>query len=228
MARSRDISKVLSSNSTLATDAEVAASYLTSASANALYAPVAAGGLVQITPTSITATGGSGSISATGAVSFTGASAISVNGCFNETYNSYRVIINAYGTIASSNLFSMRARVSGSDVTSGYSSGTKYWAVPGTLTSFDAATGPTNQVDLAYLPSNSSDGRTTISIDIHNPFTADVTTFTGTGSGTRAGQYIQGSLIVSHISTLNSYTGFTIYPGSGTITGTLRVYGYRN
>ena len=68
MARSRDISKVLSSNSTLATDAEVSASYLTTASANALYAPVAAGGLVQITPTSVTATGGSGSISATGAV----------------------------------------------------------------------------------------------------------------------------------------------------------------
>jgi len=208
MGRARDIANVLSSSTNIALDSEL--------------------GLSLITPTSITATGGSATISSSGAVSFTSASAISLNGCFNETYNSYRVIINAYGTVGSSNLFSMRARVSGSDLTSGYSSGTKYWAVPSAGTSFDVATGPTNQVDLAYLPSNSTDGRTTISLDIHNPFTADVTTFTGTGSGTRAGVYIQGSLIVSHISNLNSYTGFTIYPASGTIIGSIRVYGYRN
>lgn len=221
MARSRDISKVLSSNTTLSN------SYLTLASASATYAPVAAGGLVQLAPGSITGVSGTSSVDSNGLVTFNGVSSISLNNIFSTTYNSYRVLIDAYGTVGSSNLLSMRIRSSGSDLTSGYSSGTKYWAVPSTGTAFDVATGPTNQVDLCYLPSNSSDGRSTISLDIHNPFTADVTTFTGTGSGTRAGVYIQGSLIVSHISTLNSYTGFTIYPASGTIIGKILVYGYK-
>jgi hypothetical protein len=183
-------------------------------------------GLAKIVPSSVAVGSGTGSADTTGKVTFSGCSSVSLNDVFSANYNSYRVIIDAYGTVGSSNLFSMRARVSGSDVTSGYSSGTKYWAVPSTGTSFDVATGPTNQVDLAYLPNSSSDGRTTVSIDIHNPFTADVTTFTGTGSGTRAGVYIQGSLIVSHISTLTSYTGLSIYPGSGTILGRISVYGY--
>jgi hypothetical protein len=48
MARSRDISKVLSSNTTLATDAEVAANYLTLASASATYATNTSMKVVQI------------------------------------------------------------------------------------------------------------------------------------------------------------------------------------
>jgi hypothetical protein len=48
MARSRDISKVLTSNTTLATDAEVAANYLTLASASATYATNTSMKVVQI------------------------------------------------------------------------------------------------------------------------------------------------------------------------------------
>jgi hypothetical protein len=68
-----------------------------------------------------------------------------------------------------------------------------------------------------------------MNLDIFNPFAAKVTTFNSTyadqvadptsGYGTNSG--------IHNVAT--SYTGFTITPGAGTITGgTIRVYGYAN
>ena len=93
MGRARDIANVLSSSTNIALDSEL--------------------GLSLITPTSITATGGSGSI-LTNAVSFTSASAISLNGCFSSTYENYRVMFQVSGTSANSNI-SFRMRSSGTD-----------------------------------------------------------------------------------------------------------------
>ena len=98
MARSRDISKVLSSNTTLATDAEVAASYLTTASASTVYQTKATAGLTLLTPASIANTGGTASIGANGTVSFTSASAISLNDVFSATYTNYQIVIECDGS----------------------------------------------------------------------------------------------------------------------------------
>ena len=96
MGRARDIANVLSSSTNIALDSEL--------------------GLSLITPTSITATGGSAtsSISSTGTVSFTSASAISLNGVFSATYENYRVIFKGSLTTGSQDL-KLRLRSSGSD-----------------------------------------------------------------------------------------------------------------
>ena len=112
MGRARDISKVFSTGTALATDTEVSTTYQTKAAA----------GLTLLTPTSIVATGGSAtsSISSTGTVSFTSASTISLNDVFSTTYDNYRIIFRS--TTSTTGQIKLRLRVSGSDnTTSNYS-----------------------------------------------------------------------------------------------------------
>ena len=75
MGRARDISKVFSTGTALATDTEVSTTYQTKAAA----------GLTLLTPSTISNTGGSASIGTNGTVSFTSASAISLNDIFNNS-----------------------------------------------------------------------------------------------------------------------------------------------
>ena len=79
MGRTRDVSKILTSNTSI----------LTLASASTTYAPIAAGGLVQLIPSSAT----NGTIAANGTVSFTSASIVSLDGIFSSTYEFYQINI---------------------------------------------------------------------------------------------------------------------------------------
>jgi hypothetical protein len=224
MARSRDISKVLSSNTTLATDAEVAASYLTTASANALYAPVAAGGLVQITPTSIAATGGSGSISATGAVSFTTCTAISLNGCFNSTYDNYKIILE--GTRSTSNAIYMRYRASGVDTpTSGSIHGNAYIRNTGSSAAVSVIASNSDYFDFLGAADSQS---YFLDMSVNDPFTTNNTlSITNIVNGL----YSTVQLVGTHWGRMpnsTTYDGITFYTSTGTMSGTIRVYGYKN
>ena len=93
MARSRDISKVLSSNTTLATDAEVAATYVTQANQ----------GLVLINTTN-----------------YSTVSSQAFDNIFSTTYRAY--IVEIRQTTSTNNLFTIKYRTSGTtDSTSNYS-----------------------------------------------------------------------------------------------------------
>ena len=205
--------------------------FLTQVSASTTYAPVAAGGLVQIVPTSISATGGSGSISATGAVSFTSASSISLNGVFSSTYDNYRIIINANSSSTSGIGQLIRLRASGAD----NSSSNYRWS---NLYIFDSSTTPTvsgggsNGLTTSfYCGTNSSTAGYTgeIVINISNPFASKNTAVLfQSASYDQTG--VRGTFETGGgtMSVTTSYTGFTLVPNSVNITGTVSVYGYRN
>ena len=196
---------------------------ITAATAATTYAPIAAGGLVQITPTSIAATGGSGSISATGAVSFTSASAISLNGCFSSTYDNYRIHF-ANVTNSSSGNINLRWRVSGTD-----DSAANY-RYAGTQMGTDAS--PTNvgasgqtSARIGYFTSGQRNFLT--GVDVSTPFLSCLTgTFNSAIDGSDPDSYV--TTTTSFFNADTSFTGFTIFPAAGTITGTIRVYGIRN
>ncbi len=201
MARSRDISKVLSSNTTLATDAEVSATYQTKAAA----------GLTLLTPASIANTGGSGSISSTGAVSFTSASAISLNDVFSATYENYKIVFTANG--GDFNDFFFRIRVAGADLTSS------------TYTTVTSTTTTTTSINIGGMESRGGVGY----FDIFRPFATDYTHLIARGSSLRStGKWDLWNNYAGAVNNATSYTGFTLYPTSSTITGTIRVYGYNN
>jgi hypothetical protein len=211
MARSRDISKVLSSNTALATDAEL--------------------GLSLITPTSVATTGGSGSISTSGAISFTSASAISLNNVFSSTYDNYRIFATAT-VVTAATYMSLRLRVNNADNSStNYRLGNIRLRTQSGEGVFAAVTNNATSADLVRMDNTSGQSWTfDTSIDIGQPFLSQFTTFKGMGTstavvGTNQGeaQYVNGFFIDS-----TSFTGFTLFAPSGTFTGTVRVYGYRN
>jgi hypothetical protein len=203
------------------TKTSASSTYLTQSSASTTYAPVAAGGLVQIVPNPIAVTGGSGSISATGAVSFTSASSVSINNCFSSAYDRY--VINVDCDSASTNIdVFFRLRVSNTDAATNYSyagagyraSGTGFNPVSTSATSVDIGRGGTSYVCHSTFQA----------VD---PFNAVPTVLLGQfGSKDSASTFINN--FGAYHSDSTSYTGFTIFPNTGTISGSVRIYGYRN
>jgi hypothetical protein len=214
MGRTRDVSKILTSNTSI----------LSLASASSIYQTIAKTGLVEITPPTITATGGSGSISATGVVSFTSASAISLNDVFSATYDNYRVLCNITNASADCVIY-LKLRA-GTDSSAGYYTGGGFGSAAntqgGTAQSNSGNGWQISEADTATA-SNHLSG---FSIDIKLPFASlyTVQSYFGnsvTGAGSIYTNYGGG---VHGVAT--SYNGFTVVASSGNITGTISVYGY--
>jgi len=189
-------------------------------------APVATTpGLLQVTPTSIANTGGSASLSG-GAVTFSGVTNVSLNGIFSATYDNYRVAVNI--TSGSTGGYArLRNRISGTDATTNYS----YAVVYGTKST--AAGNATFASDSTFTDTTSMlaiDFDATVGgqafLEVGRPFDAKPTYF-ATPYNKLTASSISGYIAGMH-STSTSYDGLTLLSSAGTMTGTIRVYGYRN
>jgi hypothetical protein len=202
MGRARDIANVLSSSTNIALDSEVA--------------------LIPITPTSISVTGGSGSIGANGTVTFSSGSSVSLNGCFTSTYDHYKILSSNTGssTIVALNL---KMRANGSDSAALY-----YGGFTGANSEAASAVyGQLNGVSALRWAVAKSGETATVEARISNPFISSARTqfansFTFS-DGTTGRVYNGGGSMVTD----TSFDGFSLIPESGTITGTVQVYGYR-
>ena len=211
MARSRDISKVLSSSTALATDAELA--------------------LVPIVPLSISATGGTASMSNNGAVTFTTCSSISLNNVFSSTYDNYKVVISGVTQNSSAALWdtNIRLRSSGTDA-----SGSNYTFQMSRVYG-EAGTGVNAQYGATatywYLGSQNTGAGATdgfFSLEFCNPFLSKSTELLFSVINFQSDTnriYKAGG--ATH-SVASPYDGFTFYPSGGALSGIIRVYGYRN
>lgn len=173
-------------------------------------------GLSLITPTSIATTGGSGSISSSGGVSFTSASAISLNDVFSATYTNYRILITHSQTV-DANYLGFRLRVGGTDASGSNYTRQLLRGITSSASSFQDA----NQTFHVIGISGTTSG--VLSCDIFRPFQTERT------------KLISTATILNNISfwgadhsLSTSYTGFTLFPETSTMTGTISVYGYRN
>lgn len=150
--------------------------------------------------------------------SFSAASAVNVNNCFTSTYDNYLVELNVTSTSATAVFIYLRMRASGSDAATAY-----YWSQ--VYTSWNttvAGTGASNAAQWAvnYVTTAGPVGSV---INIQSPNLAQRTMLHGTGSSDAAPTISSG-----YHNTASQYDGFSVYPASGTFTGTIRVYGYRN
>jgi len=231
MGRARDISKVFSTNTALATDSEISAfNYLTQASASTVYQTKATAGLVKIIPSSVAVGSGTGSANALGTVTFSGCSNVSLNDVFSATYNNYKIVVegNTSGTSAAG--LAIRMRVSGSDNSSSNYRWTSVYVRDNSAAPTVGGEGSNGTSTYGYAGGFSSTaGFTAIStIELTNPFVSTKnTSLTFTNylydqSGPFGYVYTGGTMMT----VTTSYTGFTISGYSGNITGTLSVYGY--
>ena len=150
--------------------------------------------------------------------SFSGVSSQSINDVFSATYSNYRVLLNITSSSASPGI-TLRYRVSGTDAT-----GNDYHSQEISAASTTVAgerSSPQTFIDRVAVSITTTGG--IASMDIFNPFATEYTNlfsnyafFDATAIRSRAGQHRLA----------NSYTGFTLTSGSGTITGNVSVYGY--
>ena len=199
MGRARDIANVLSSSTNIALDSEL--------------------GLSLITPTSIAATGGSGSISTSGAVSFTSASAISLNNVFSSNYDNYKVLFS--GTASTAVGLELRLRVGGVDNSTASSYLRQFLRVENTVISGGRVTS-----NIARIGQTENNLRSSFELKIYNPFAATATPMNSLVTISESSAMIFDIHSVVHNVT-SSFDGFTLNATAGTMTGTVSVYGYR-
>lgn len=183
-------------------------------------------GLVPIVPSSVTVGSGSATVGANGLVTFTGTSTLSLNDVFTSTYKNYRIVMNHWGTLTSTEQTWLRLRASGSDNASAYyTDGWAGW--------YNNAGGSSLSASGSWSISSFSFGYTVpqssmVVADICNPSATTPTniSYNSTALTTSANAiYNHGIMGVHNVG--QAFTGFTVWPNTGAFGGTIQVYGYR-
>lgn len=172
-------------------------------------------GIYLITPSSIANSGGTATLTG-GAVSASAVTTVSLNGVFTDTYDNYRITIQ--GTNSVGDGLRIRFRASGTDAT-GNDYYNRYLELGATYVSSGGAA--TSGI-LGFIRTN----RTLFTVDLGGIRTTAMKTFTALSqdsNGTTALLAATGQMGVA-----SAYDGMTIYPTSGALTATIRVYGYKN
>jgi len=156
---------------------------------------------------------GSGSLTKIRTETFTSSSAVNVNSVFSSTYTNYFILAEI--TNSTSNVDSyFKLRASGVDSSSSYS--LFGWLSQGSSVSAE------NWTTAYPIIRAGSTTRSVGQITVLSPFSASPTGFIGDSGGSHG--YSAG-LNGRHTAS-TSYDGFSLTCGSGTITGTVTIYGY--
>jgi hypothetical protein len=206
MGRTRDVSKILTSNTSI----------LSLASASSTYQTIAKTGLVEITPSTVSVTGGSGSISATGVVSFSGASSVSINGCFTSTYDDYLILMDSVHSATITDV-NFRMRLSGTDNTA-----TEYSTQITNSETTNVTAARTSKATSSVI-TRTTTGRAITQLVVFNPATTNFTQILSDLS------FYPNLAVVKYAGlheVATAYDSMTFIITTGTMTGTISVYGY--
>jgi hypothetical protein len=174
----------------------------------------------QVIPTSIAGTGTT-SITSGGTVNVTGTSAIRINGVFTSLYSAYLVVFD-FSIFSTAATLSARLATGGTD-----DIGTNY--VSQILQGAGAsATAATSGVVSSFLILNTASAEASGEIRLYNPAKASAARILANTVGVISGT----SLVVQNLSgrhnLTSGYDGITISPSTGTISGTISIFGMNN
>jgi hypothetical protein len=180
------------------------------------YADSATGSKLVV-PTSVAVGSGSGSVGTSGAVTFSGASSVSLNGCFSSTYDTY--LVTGYIEASATDTLNFRVRLSGTDNSS---ANYNYQELRAESTAVLGAR--TTGASTFKLGVSESNNRNYFNLWLTNIAKAQNSIIVSEYTRGEPGMYFEKG---AHLVT-TAYDGFTVYPTSGTVTGTIRVYGMKN
>ena len=151
---------------------------------------------------------------------FSGSGTPFINGCFTSSYKNYRVIMN----LSTSNSTNVRIRfrfgTNTPDVASVYDR-YGFFVAGGTLTN-STSTGETS-----YYFVSTTAGTTdiaSVAMDVFSPNAAEKTVVQSQSWNTNTGGLM---FLNCRMNNTTQYTGIEITADAGTLTGSMRVYGYR-
>lgn len=182
-------------------------------------------GLIPISPTSVAKAGAGSTASANtlGFITFTACTSLTLEGVFSPTYRNYLVKIEC--ATSASTEFRFRVRADGTDAATNYYQGG--WVIYSGGTS--ASQSLQNQ-GYAYVSKglNNTDPQVAGTIQFTNVNRAVRTTwqaqFSGATDTVGDGHWLTGG---AHTTTYGM-TGLTVYPSTGTIGGSIQVFGYND
>lgn len=178
-------------------------------------------GLISMAPTSIAYSGTSAGINADGGVDFSAVTSLSLNGVFTSAYDNYLIVASHYPASGSMNI-QIRWRVAGTDNSTASSYTLQYMVASGS----DPIYAGRSAEDKGYFSFTSSTGaaRNGNHTHVYGPALAQPTVWrTVTVTSNNAAE--TSDLANTHNQS-TAYDGFTIYPASSSITGTVHVFGY--
>lgn len=155
-----------------------------------------------------------------GGSTFSSSSAVNLNNIFTSTYANYKIVFNCTGTAGG--VMQIRFRVSGSDnSTSNYD-----WQ---RLAVYGATNAPERQANQTYfLPCTIGTAFSGAEILVTNPQAASKKLFLGHAIQEAGPDSTQMFLTAGSFNTTTQFDGMSLFPSTGTITGSIRVYGLAN
>jgi hypothetical protein len=147
---------------------------------------------------------------------------------FTSDFTNYRVVIHMVSTANDNGWYFQYLNSVGSTVTANYHSSSYGQDFSSGTTGFTVLNANT-LVSLGFVPNSATHKQNGVALDVFNPFVASLpTVVTGQFSTVRSGTAFQAGTIYSS-GEVASHRGIRFDNGSGTnLTGTVRVYGYRN
>jgi len=170
-------------------------------------------GLNLLAPTSIANSGGTAT-SANGTTSFTGVTSVSLNGVFSSTYENYLLIGDHIGSAGGTSP-TMRLRVGGTDNTVAKYQRVSYFFGTAISNAYSA-----NQTSWSWGTHGTANS--TYALTFIKPNLASTTALIGNSTDGRGYGVSRGS----DFTDATAFDGFSLIAGTGTITGTIRIYGY--
>ena len=166
------------------------------------------------------ATAGSG-LTLINSTSFSAASTVSVNSVFSSTYRNYRIIAT-YTMSQNNEVLFLRVRTSGTD----YS--TNKYFTNGTIGVTSGISNIATANETAWRLAQGGATTAAFSMDLYVPNIGTSMTMNTQSSCLSTGAYASSYQIGGFIDASVTADGFSFIPGAGTITGTVKVYGYAN
>ena len=179
---------------------------------------VTGGGMDLITPTSVA---GSGVTLSGGEVSFSASTTISINGCFTTAYDNYLVQAR-YVAAAGTPSVNLRMRNAGVDASG---AGTYFYQ---RLTSAAASVASSQVTDSQARTCDASTLQNVSITEFFGPALAVTTTGKNRGTYSSSTSGIQMNFHDFGHNVATAHDGFSFYPATSSLTGTLRIYGLRN
>jgi hypothetical protein len=154
--------------------------------------------------------------------SFSAVASQSINNVFSATYDNYFISLNYLTSVLANQTW--RLRVSGTDATgANYQSSLVGINAAGTGRNSTINAGTSWQLNSSPITAQKT---TSSSINIFNPFAADWTTVNLMNVGVDSAPVSFARTGGENHNLATSYDGFTIITDSGTMTGSVSVYGY--
>jgi hypothetical protein len=151
--------------------------------------------------------------------SFTAQSALTIDNVFTSTYTNYKVVFTGTSSAAGS-LFGV-LRAAGADITSGYFNG-------GITVAFSGGgvtgRGGNNEAFMYFTQTSGSGNLSSCTFDLIAP---QATSKKGFGGFAFRADAFASYIANGETSFTTSCTGIKIYPSSGTLTGTVQIYGMK-